>query len=61
LLEVFEDFGIFGDVFPVEGEGVGGHYFESVVPALFGFRCGLRRKGDGFEAGGDHDFEIPLG
>ena len=61
LLEVLEDIGIFGDLAAIDAIGFLRHLFDRFFPArraAWMVRC---RSSECFEAGRDHQFQIPFG
>src|SRR5450755_2391839 len=60
LFEIFDYLGIVGDVATVESKGVGGHLLHRGNPPLIGARRGSPGTRERFQAGRDHDFEVPF-
>src|SRR5207237_507802 len=60
LFKILDHVGIFGDVAPIASKRLGGHLLHGGCPPLV--RSGRRAAStrEGFQAGGDHDLQVPL-
>ena len=59
-LEIDQRLRVVGDMFSVVGESMGGHGVHSGRPARLTFRSRAVAQSNCFQAGGNHQFQIPL-
>src|SRR5580693_8137047 len=60
LFEVFDHLRILGDITTVESEGIGGHLLHRGGPALVSPRFRTSSPRERFQAGCNHDLEVPF-